>query len=302
MIPQNREAIASPFVSAASSPGPAAGWYWLMTEASQTPAPDRAREAAHLDFRERDAGRRRRHRNQLDPAAGRGGRGREGLRARASLHRDPARTWRGHLRPARRRRDRGRLQDGRRVHRHLRATRARGGDGDRHQRGQRRRELRRLPGRAPRALRAQCPDARGRRGGRAYLPGRGGGPPAGGRHPGDRHRRRLYRARLRLRARRSLLRLASGRNRPPHGALPEHRPARGGRPRGARRRRSRADLRRAGQRADFFNVEQGDRGRRARPHRSPQSSRSSTPTTPSASTGFELSLDSIQRMSRCSPR
>src|SRR5204862_7263202 len=39
MMPRNKEAIASPFVGAASSPGPDAGYHWLMTKAWQTRAP-----------------------------------------------------------------------------------------------------------------------------------------------------------------------------------------------------------------------------------------------------------------------
>src|SRR5262245_48665844 len=42
MIPRKREAIARPLVSAASSPGPAAGWYWLMTETWQSAGPVRS--------------------------------------------------------------------------------------------------------------------------------------------------------------------------------------------------------------------------------------------------------------------
>ena len=187
--------------------------------------------------------RRRRHGHELDAAAGRRRRGRPRARDRAALDRDPARPRRRHLRPARGRGDRGRLRGGRRLHRPLRGSASSGCVAIATSAVRDAANSRDVPGRAARALRP-------RRARSSTAPRRRGSPtrrlrraPAGREDAGRRHRRRLDRARDRRRPRGRLLRLAAGRDRPPHRAPHHPRPARGRRARGAGRRRPRPDRR-----------------------------------------------------------
>ena len=121
------------------------------------------------------------------------------------------------------------------------------------------------------------------------------GAPAARRHAGGRHRRRLDRAGRRLGAGGRLLRLAPGRHRSPHRAPPEDRPARGRRPRGARRRRPRADRRRARRHGRLVNAKQGI-AVAGTPTSLAAIEQELDPYDPERVHGFELSLDSIQRM------
>ncbi len=98
-----------------------------------------------------------------------------------------------------------------------------------------------------------------------------------------RHRRRLDRARRRLRLRGLLSRFARRRHRPPYRAPHHPRPGRAGRARDARQRRALADRRRA-RRLGLRARPQRASASRARRPRSRRSTRRSTPTTRTRST------------------